>query len=187
MRRLVIALFVTAATPALAAPAPVESWGKAGISLNQYRADAVECGRAGYYLDISRTEDAKAFVRASKQLELLPTAGLASTTTTTTTSASAIGDGTNDATAQAIGFAGTQQHIIDNVRPKERMHDLEQLLQATVDRCLAGRGYSKFRLTDDQRRQLRRLKLGSEQRHTFLYQLASSPAVLQTQRIDPQQ
>jgi hypothetical protein len=182
MRRLVIAVFVTA-TPALAAPAPVESWGKAGISLNQYRADAVECGRAGYYLDISRTEDAKAFVRASKQLDLLPTAGLASTTT----SASAIGDGTNDATAQAIGFAGTQQHIIDNVRPKERMHDLEQLLQATVDRCLAGRGYSKFRLTDDQRRQLRRLKLGSEQRHTFLYQLASSPAVLQTQRIDPQQ
>src|SRR4051794_7227982 len=152
MRRLVIALLVTAGTPALAAPAPVESWGKAGVSLDQYRADAVECGRAGYYLDISRTEDAKAFVRASKQLELLPTSGLAPTTT----SASAIGDGTNDATAQAIGFAGTQQHIIDNVRPRERMDDLKHLLQATVDRCLVGRGYSKFRLTDDQRRQLRR-------------------------------
>src|SRR5690349_8331239 len=71
MRRLFALSFFMFATSAVAAPAPQESWGKPGVSFDQYRQDAVECGREGYYLDISQTADAKEFVRASRQLDTL--------------------------------------------------------------------------------------------------------------------
>lgn len=167
------------AAPGLAAPAPEESWGKAGISFDQYRQDAVECGREGYYLDISETADAKEFVKASRQLDTIN--GL---TPAGTTNVGPNGQVTSNEVDQMARFAATQQHVIDNVRPDERFRSIKQTLQTTTDNCLINRGYSKFYLTDDQRHQLRKLKAGSEQRHNYLYGLASNPAVLDRQRVD---
>ena len=47
--------------------------------------------------------------------------------------------------------------------------------------CLRERGYRQFRLTDDQRRQLRRLRHGTDERRAFLHSLASNPRVLEAQ------
>src|SRR6187431_1814524 len=63
---LVIAL---AATPAAAEPRPVESWGRAGVAYETYRNDSLECGLVGYYADVSQTEQAQRFVRATRQME----------------------------------------------------------------------------------------------------------------------
>lgn len=180
MRRVVaMSLCMIFAVPALAASAPEESWGKAGISFDQYRSDAVECGREGYYLDISETADAKEFVKASRQLDTIN--GL---TPTGTTNVGPNGQVTSNEVDQMARFAATQQHVIDNVRPDQRFRSIKQTLQTTTDNCLLKRGYSKFYLTDEQRHRLRKLKAGSDERHNYLYRLASNPAVLDRQKID---
>jgi hypothetical protein len=53
---------------------------------------------------------------------------------------------------------------------------------AQDEQCLMQRGYSKFRLTDEQRKRLSKLRAGSDERRAYLYGLASDPAVLQSQK-----
>jgi len=156
MRLVTFALFLVAATSVSAAPAPPESWGKVGVGYEQYRLDALECSSAGYDLDISKTEDAKAFVSASRRLE------------------TEIGSGVDPYTYQAI---------VHSVRPGARYRSIQQLQQSTVDQCLVSRGYSKFRLTDQQQSGLRKLKAGSVERHMYLYKLGSEPNVPTSQSV----
>jgi hypothetical protein len=164
---------VVVSTVAAAAPAPEESWGKAGVSLARYRQDAIDCAVQGYALDISNSQDAKEFVRASRELDNIPGGVI------TTTNAGV--PGANSVNVMS-DWAGMQQHIIDSIRPDERFKSIKQMQVAATDRCLVSRGYSKFRLTEEQRRRLRKLKFGSDERRVYLYRLASSPVVLTTQR-----
>jgi hypothetical protein len=165
------ALFIAA--PAVSAPAPKESWGKPGITLAQYRQDALECGLKGYYTDISKTDDAKAFVNASRQLDTLTNGG--STPVDASDPAAAMD--------QAVQYANQQQHVVDSVHADERIRNIKKTLVTNDQQCLAQRGYSKFVLTDEQRRILGKLKAGSDRRRAFLYSLASDPAILQSQRV----
>lgn len=170
---------VSLASVAIAAPAPKESWGKAGITLAQYRQDALECGLKGYYTDISKTEDAKAFVSASKQLDAITTGS----SVPMTVESNAAGPDTTNEVQQMAQYANQQQHVVDNVRVDSRFRSIKQTLTSNTEQCLAQRGYSRFALTDEQRHALSKLKAGSDQRRLYLYQLASNPAVLAAQRI----
>jgi hypothetical protein len=161
------------------APAPEESWGKAGVSLTQYRQDALDCALKGHYLDISKTDDAKAFVKASSELDTVTTGA----STPNTTGASGTGPNSTDSVDQMVEYANRQQRIVESVRPEQRFHSIKRMLVDRASQCLASRGYSKFRLTEEQRHQLRKLKFGSEERRVYLYNLASNPAVLQSQGI----
>lgn len=161
-----------------AASAPQASWGKAGISLDQYRKDSLECGLKGYYTDISSTDDAKAFVSASRQLDTMTT----STMSPKVISSSGTGPNSTDAVDQMVRYADQQQHIVDSVHPDERFKNIKKTLVSATEQCLIARGYSKFVLTDEQRRSLRKLKAGSDQRRAYLYSLASSPEVLASQK-----
>jgi hypothetical protein len=162
-----------------AAPAPLDSWGKAGVSLNQYRQDAVECASEGYNLDISKTADAQAFVRASHQLENLPGGGNIQVTATP-------GSPENNSVNAMLDFSDAEQHIIDSVHPEQRFRNIKKMQMAKVDECLAQRGYSKFRLSDEQRHRLSKLKFGSDERRDYLYSLASNPAILASQKAPAQ-
>jgi hypothetical protein len=181
MRR--VFLFVlsalSAAAPAYSAPAPGESWGKAGVSLAQYRQDALECGLRGHYTDISKTDDARAFVSASRQLDTVTSGASAPNTT----GAGGAGPESTDAMDQMVQYANQQQHIVDSVHAEQRFHNIKRTLLARDEQCLIQRGYSKFRLSDEQRHRLRKLKFGSDERRAYLYGLASNPAVLQSQRV----
>lgn len=177
-RRFALSLVVIVGSSVTAAPAPQASWGKAGISLDQYRRDSVECGLKGYYSDISKTEDAKAFVSASRQLETMTTG----TTSPNVISSSGTGPSSTDAVDQMVRYADQQQHIVDNVRPDERFRSIKKSLISATDQCLIARGYSRFQLTDGQRHALKKLKAGSDQRRAYLYSLASNPEVLASQR-----
>jgi hypothetical protein len=162
------------------APAPDESWGKAGVSLAQYRQDALDCALKGHYLDISKTDDAKAFVKASRELDAITTGASAPAVA----GANGMGSSTTDSSVdQMVEYANQQQHIVESVRPDQRFHSIKRMLVDRTSQCLASRGYSKFRLTDEQRRQLRKLKFGSEERRVYLYNLGSNPAVLQSQSV----
>ena len=48
------------------------SWGKPGVSLQDYRSDAVACGRQAAALDVSRSGPAESFILASRLLENPP-------------------------------------------------------------------------------------------------------------------
>jgi len=159
------------------APAPTESWGKAGITLDQYRRDSVECGLKGHYTDISQTDDARAFAKASKQLDAVTTGASSSMAV----GSNSTGPDVTNAAQQAVEYAHQQENIVRSVRPEERFKSIKKTLVATTEECLASRGYLRFVLTEEQRKILRKLKAGSDQRRAYLYSLASNPAVLQSQ------
>jgi len=56
-RAVAVACFLSA--PLAAARTEALSWGKPRVSIDQYRTDAISCGRAGYYMDVSNTAAAK--------------------------------------------------------------------------------------------------------------------------------
>lgn len=156
-------------TPLAAAKPTSISWGKLGVSLDQYRDDAVACGRAGYYRDVAGTEAAQVFKRATSQLEsnesdmqsLARTAG----------------------SLPPMDIVGVSTRIVASTRPGERMNDVRDLLQDTVAVCLRQRGYTPFWLTKTQQSRLRHLHLGSPERHAYLHGLATDPNVLRAQAI----
>jgi hypothetical protein len=173
MRHLFAIALLLLASSAASAPAPKDSWGKVGVTFGQYRRDSIDCATEGYYTDVSDSTAAKTLVIASRRLDNLSGAGVA------------IAPGA-DPMDQAIQFANDNQRIVDQARPEKQFHDVKNILQSVVERCLIGRGYSRFRLTNDQRRKLTKLKFGSEKRRAYLYSLASNPAVLQNQAVGGQ-
>ena len=158
--RLAIAaiLVLGLASPALSAPKPRESWGRAGVDFETYRQDAEECGRMAYYADVSETDHAKAFVRGTKRLESIDGLPL-----------------------DFLTVANLYAQAEHSVRPEWRMRVLRAGLQAIVEECLTRRGYVKFHLTEAQRERIEDLRKGSSERHRFLHALASDPEVLTNQ------
>lgn len=170
--RLPIALLLAAgvAVPGAAAPKPEQSWGKADVSFETYRSDAVECGRVAHYADISDTEQAKLFVRASRRLEAADDHSMG------------VPNASSDMELQRmVGLAARSEQIRAGIRPERRMKELHVALVDVVETCLEQRGYSRFTLTQEQRDALGKLKKGSPERHRYMHSLASDANVLRTQ------
>ena len=165
---------VVAATPAAAEQKPVDSWGRAGVAYETYRSDSLECGLVGYYADVSQTEQAQAFVGASRQLE-------------TVDNPNYVPPSASPADAAYLGAeqARRYEQIRRSIRPEQAMRALKQGMVAVVEDCLRERGYIAFRLTDDQRERLSKLDRGSDERREFLYSLASNAEVLDAQALPP--
>jgi hypothetical protein len=170
MRHLFVITLLAFTSSAASAPAPKASWGKVGVTFGQYRQDSIDCATQGHYTDVSDSNAAKTLVVASRRLDNLSGAGVA------------VAPGT-DPMDQAIQFANDNQRIVDQARPEEQFRDVKNILQSVVDQCLTRRGYSRFRLTEDQRRRLTKLKFGSDKRREYLYGLASNPSVLHNQAL----
>ena len=164
-------------TPLAAAKTESTSWGKAGVSIDQYRTDAITCGRSGYYMDVSNTEAAHVFKDATGQLE--------ANESDLSSVAMLAGGGppeTRRAAVMELGdIVNRSAHIVEGARPAKRMKEVGDIMQSKVDDCLKGRGYVHFKLTDSQRKHLGHLHLGSAERHIYLFQLGTDPAVLKTQ------
>ena len=166
------------AVAAAAANAPQTSWGKAGISFDDYRSDATHCLREAAGMDLAGTEPANALVLASRRMaagqtnDYTPTVGGASGTAPPTT---------NSGFDPAIEAARRMQQERMAARPELRIRQAHDIMQRRLDHCLAGRGYHRFRLTDDQRRRLRHFPERAAERQTYLYSLASDPRILAAQ------
>jgi hypothetical protein len=156
-----------------------KSWGKAGVSLDQYRADAIACGHLAAATDLAGTAPAKALVVASRMIDnqfdsSQPSAGAAPAGTPT--------GGT--AAAGALDGAGASPDVFRMIGPERQVAKAADILHAALDRCLAGRGYREFRLTSEQRHRLSKLPLGSDARRSYLHSLASDPEILARQAAD---
>ena len=177
--RILIALAATAALAgaAVAANAPQTSWGKAGVSFDDYRADATACLRVAAATDLTGTEPANALVLASRRMatgqtnDYTPSIGGASATSSPVT-------GGFDPMIEA---ANRMQQERMAARPDLRLRQAHDIMQRRLDHCLEGRGYHRFRLTDEQRHRLRSFSETGLARQAYLHSLASDPHILQAQ------
>ncbi len=152
-------------------PEPMTSWGEAGVAFDTYRADAVECGREGYFRDVSGSEAAKVFKDASRQFE---------------NSETALGRPARTGDLNRVGNINARsQQIVSGTRPRERMREVAGVLNGTVAACLTKRGYVRFTLTEAQEKALKAYPAETEARHNFLHALASDAKVLAAQGNTP--
>jgi hypothetical protein len=180
MRRLAPLLPALALTVVLAAPSQARlvdpgygrSWGKAGVPLDQYRADAVECGHRAAAVDLAGSDPAKALALATRIVENNPNAA-----------ALTLPDGTG-ASVDVMGAAGAAPGALQAIDPARQIAKAGDLIEAALEQCLSRRGYSKFKLTCAQRKRLAKLAPGSDQRHAYLHSLASDPEVLARQKAE---
>jgi hypothetical protein len=143
------------AAAAAAATRPALTWGKPGVSYEEYRADATACLRAAAATDLTGSEPAQALVLASRRIETAMNSDPWSV-------------------AQAT----------DAARPDLSIRQARDILQARLNHCLTAHGYHRFRLTDAQRRQLNHWNLRQPERQAYLHSLASDPQILASQSVD---
>ena len=167
--RLALVMVALAGAAGAAKPTLPVSWGKPGVSMADYRADALACGQRAWYTDIENTSQAKAFVEASKQIDSQFDAA-----------ANAAHNGDN---AQAGEYYANAARTVDSTRPREKMAELKAVLGDRYAACLTERGYRRFTLTDEQARRLSKLRHGSDERRTYLHDLAADPKVLDAQAV----
>ena len=171
MRPMLVALLITACGVATAADAqrrqtPIVTWGKAGVSLDEYRADSIACASEAYYLDVSNTTAAQRLVSASRQLQTI--------------------EDTRPRPMnldESISYGADIGNTLNHYRPDRQFEAIEDIQQQTLDTCLTQRGYHQFRLTDSQRQELRRLDRGTEERRAYLHSLAADAEVLRQQSL----
>jgi hypothetical protein len=168
----VLGLALALGAPAAAAPRPVDSWGRAGVDYATYRNDSIECALLGHTADVSQTAQAQALVTATRRMEAVDNSNYVSPSASSS-------QATDLMMTQAIRY----QQIRRGVRPEKQIAELKQGLLHVVEDCLRERGYVRFRLTEEQRVALTKLRHGSEERHAFLHALAADPAVLEAQAL----
>ena len=108
------------------------SWGKPGVSLAQYRADAIACGKIAAATDLAGTDPAKALIIGSRLMENDPTVGPgASTDPTAGPSAS----------ADAVAGAGSSPGVMQMIGPERQFAKAGDILESVLERCLKEHGY----------------------------------------------
>src|SRR4051812_28772173 len=140
---------------AAAATRPALTWGKPGVSFEDYRADATACLRAAVATDLTGTEPAEALALASRRIE-----------TAMNTDPWSVAE------------------VTDMARPDLRIREARDIIQARLNECLVAHGYHRFRLTDAQRRQLNHFGMAQPERQVYLHSLASDPQILANQSVD---
>lgn len=177
-----IAFLLASASIALAAcatnaaqPQAATSWGKANVTLADFRADAAVCELRGATAgDNARSGNLEGAGSSSDYSRSQAGAG-----------GSAQGGG-NDVTPVGTHGAevGTNMYDVASRAQYEaalRRRNAAAAQQAAVNQCLTEHGYRQFRLTAEQSAHLATLAAGTDARRAYLHQLGSDPAVLSAQ------
>ncbi|MES1200622.1 MAG: hypothetical protein ABUS57_04150 [Pseudomonadota bacterium] len=153
------------------------SWGKAGVSLVDYRVDAAQC--AVIAAQTNPNENAAGTAGGIGQQNGQPVMGNAVTTgpssSTVGAGAPSLGGGVyrDSVPSDFVTRAATQQ--------RSQEMDMQRARLQVQRNCLSQRGYREFRLTEEQRAHLATLPEGTDERRAYLYSLGSSAAVLNAQ------
>ena len=140
---------------ATGATRPTLSWGKPGVTYEDYRADATNCLRAAAATDLTGTEPAEALVLASRRIETAMNSD-----------------------------PWTVAQVTEMARPDLSIRQARDIIQERLNQCLIAHGYRRFALTDTQRRQLRHFSMRQPERQAYLHSLASDPQILASQSVE---
>jgi hypothetical protein len=151
-----------------------KSWGKAGVSLDRYRAEGLACAREAAATDLRGTDPARALVIASRLIESDPTGSPPPMVNPNAGPAAGI---------DPIAAAGSAASIVSTIGPQRQILKAGDIMKAKLEACLLRAGYQKFRLTHDQQRRLRGFREGSEARRAYLHSLAADPEILSRQKV----
>lgn len=159
--------------PGLAAerPAPVTSWGKPGVSFEDYRQDSIACGKQGATTSMAGRREYDAVILGLNRQDTDIDIGRSLPPSLTR-------EDPVEKLARDYALNGAKS------RPEPKVKALQGFLEDKVKACLAEKGYVQFALTLDQAAALAKYKKGSEGRFRYLHALASSEAVLSQQRYD---
>lgn len=148
---------------------PVVSWGKPGVSFDDYRRDSIECGRRG----------AATSMKGRREFDAVML-GLSRQDTDIDIGRSLPPSPAQEDPAQKLA----RDYALNGAksRPEPKVKALQSFLEENVEACLSEKGYVRFSLTPRQAADLGRLKKGSEGRFRFLHALASHEAVIRQQR-----
>lgn len=181
LRRVLAAFALSIAITSTGSTKPVAdvSWGKAGVSLEQYAVDAAQCA------DTSRYVTAYIKPKTLVALDVLSAAQLVEYAQwlDTGTDGDPMGDvagisATNspeDIARRTTNFGERYSHIVSD--------DVREELHAVLDKCLIERGYTQIKLNDDQRRTLSRFKWYTPERTAYLHSIDSDPIVIKNQKL----
>ena len=173
---IVPAAFLLLASAAAAAPAPETSWGKAGVSMQDYRLDASRCLSLVEHLDLVGTEPANALVQGTRRIDnIYAQAG--------GEFGAAAGAPGQTPVGGAVQPGSQVMNVVEFTRPQHRINQIRDLMRVAMDACLTELGYTRFRLTEAQQERLRHLRYGRPERHAYLHSLASDPEVLRRQAV----
>ena len=161
-RRAVAVLVIATSLLSLGSPATAgrvsagqqKSWGKDGVSLEQYWTDSAECAHVAADIDLEGTKPARALVFWTR-----------------------LGNGNMAPNNYADIYMSAR------INPEVQWNRAAAIMREELESCLAGRGYVKFELTDEQDRRLDQLEVGSLERRSYLHSLASDPDVLAAQAL----
>lgn len=120
------------------------------------------CNRVGAYRDITKAEPTKRFLRAWRLQEQ------------------------NQNMPQIPGTDSMEEQIriTRTYRPERQMDQIGAFQLSATERCLTERGYTRFRLTKEQAKLLRRYAKGTPSRHAYLHSIASDQTVLTSQAVN---
>lgn len=143
------------------------SWGLPGSSQTSFEKLSRECALNVARRDVKEDKPTKKFLRGFEALErennMPPMPGLG---------------------AEDSGERGRRQVLIRKAYSTEKHIDmLQQNLQNELDVCLINAGYIRFVLSDEQEKQLKKLKPGSENRRQYLYELGSNRDIVMSQKM----
>ena len=124
MRSMLIALLMTACGVATAADAQTRresnvTWGKAGVSFEEYRANSIACASEAYYLDVANTTAAQRLVAASRQLQTIEDTRPRPMTMD-----------------EAVSYGADMGNTMNHYRPDRQFEAIEDLQQQTLNACL---------------------------------------------------
>lgn len=177
--KLLAALAACGITACATSTGPTTSWGKEGVSLIDYQADGILCA--------SLTENADGGNGAN-------TAGgiNGKNSSGPGTPSVATGPGTGGASGAAFPTGGggayregASNDFVNRAAMQQRQAEMARLKarQEAMHSCLVKRGYTEFKLTEEQRQHLSTLPEGSAERREYLYKLGTDPAVLKSNKV----
>jgi hypothetical protein len=156
--------------------APQTVWAKTGVSYEQYRGDALECGKKGLASNIDNSDEVKTLAHASQQLDAADASAQASM------NMAAGPTGQSDLASAAMDRSAQEQAIVAAAQPARQYAGIKEKMFQVVRRCMIDHGYAKIVLTESQRKEYAGIKGDADMRRTYIHKLASDPHVLETQR-----
>ncbi|MDF2970675.1 MAG: hypothetical protein K0R61_1125 [Microvirga sp.] len=164
-------LLLALALSACATPTAQTSWGKAGVSMADYRLDSAQCIIEASGGGPTQTAE------ASKS-------GDSNQNSSTTESRGGTNGPGGLSSGGAIVYSGSANPEDANqaaIQQRSQEMQAKRAQKLRAERCLASRGYRQFKLTPEQAAHLAKLPEGSAERRAYLHSIGSDPTVIAAQ------
>jgi hypothetical protein len=163
---------------------PVTAWGKKDVSMIEYRTDSGQCAvLAATHSSGSNAANTAGGING--QNSSAPTQAASGSANSGSAGAGGAGGASSNLPTQSGGTYrdSANPDFVNRAAMQQRSQEMAEQRARTdaLRSCLAGRGYTEFELTAEQRAALAKLPQGSDERREYLYKLGTDAEVLARQ------